>query len=355
MKSIVAPFIALLLTHPAVALSPGDQVKPDAIAKADFLKGEPLKTWEAGKSYLIACWATGSNASVLTLPMLQDLHDLYSDKGLRVIAINTGENDKAKVSSFLESQGKRITHSVAFVPSGDTFQTEWVESAKVTKLPYAFLVKDGRYIFGGHPAKLNGEMINAVLAGGEQLEDLLDGIERAKIAENVLNGHLRDYSAAQLANDPDGMEKAMALIADTDPTFIHLSRMKVDVDLIRKDWSAATSNLKAIKNPQASLMAAALISRRYDTLEEQPTNELLEAVAEILAANMAEDPSIKASLARVQWKLGKKDEAITTARLAALKPDPLDKGTLENFAKSFEDGDPQSLDDLIRALNAAGK
>ena len=355
MKSITATLFALLLALPAHALSPGDQVTPDAIAKADFIKGQPFKTWEAGKPYIITCWASGSLPSVATLPMLQDLQDIYEKRGVRIIAINVGENDKDKVLNFMANQGKRITHSVAFVPSGDPFQIEWIEAAKVTQLPFAFVIKDGRYIYGGHPAKLNAELIEGFLAGGKQQQEALDKLEREKVTEDIIGQQLKAYSAAQLANDPDAMERAITSIATTQPDFVHLPRMIVDVALVRKDWPAATASLKAIEDPQLALMSAALISRRYDTAAEQPAPEVYEAVAEILAANMAEDASVKASLARVQWKLGKKEEALATARLAALKPGDHAKAPFADFAKSFETDSPQSLDDLIAALNKATK
>lgn len=355
MKSITAPLFAVLLALPAHALSLGDQVTPDAISKAEFIKGEPLKEWEADKPYIITCWASGSVPSVATLPMLQDLQNLYGKRGLRIIAINVGENDKEKVVNFMANQGKRITHSVAFVPSGDTFQTEWVDAAKITQLPFAFVVRDGRYIYGAHPANLTGELIEAFLAGGKRQQEALDKLEREKVTESIIDDHLKAYSTAQKANDADAMEKAIASIATTQPDFIHLPRMIVDVALVRKDWSAAAASLKAIADPQLALMSAALISRRYDTAEEQPEAVVYETVASILTENGSDDASVKASLARVQWKLGKKMEALATARLAALKPGDHAKGPFNDFAKSFETDSPQSLEDLILALNKATK
>jgi len=355
MKSITATLVAFLLALPAHASAPGDEVTPDAIAKADFVRGEPFKTWEAGKPYIIACWASGSVPSVATLPMLQDLQEIYEKRGLRIIAINVGENDKEKLVNFMETQGERITHPVAFVPSGDPFQIEWIDAAKVTQLPFAFVVRYGRYHYGDHPAKLNAELIEAFLAGGKQQQEALDKLEREKVTEIVISDHLKAYSIAQTANDSEAMEVAIAAIASTQPDFVHLPRMLVDAALVRKDWSTAAASLKAIGDPQLALMSAALISRRYDTMEEQPAPEVYEAVAEILAANMADDASIKASLARVQWKLGKKEEALATARLAALKPGDHAKAPFDDFAKSFETDSPQSLDDLIAVLNRAIK
>jgi len=355
MKALAASLITLLLTLPASALSPGDEVKPNAIAKADFLKGEAIEKWEAGKVYIISCWATGSSPSVLTLPMLEGLHNIYGERGLRVIAINVGENDRQKVADLLTKNGKRITHPVAFVPAGDTFQTEWVEASKVTQLPFTFVVKDGRYLIGDHPAKLTGEIIEGLLAGGAKQQEVLDKQDRQKLTDDLIKEQLKAYSTAQQANDADAMEDAIAKLAITHPEFIHLPRMLVDVSLIRKDWRAATAGLKSIDNPQVALMSAAMISRRFDSAEEQPSSELYEAVAEVLDENKGDDASIKASLARVQWKLGRKKEALSSARLAALEPGPLAKAPLEDFAKSFEGDDPQSLDDLIRALNTKMK
>ncbi|MGB6222243.1 MAG: TlpA disulfide reductase family protein [Haloferula sp.] len=352
MKPFLITLATILLSVPALSLTPGNPVTPDALASADFLKGSPPKTWEAGKTYLINCWATGSEPSVMTLPILQDLQKLYGDRNLEIIAVNVGENDRGAVAEFLQKQGKDITHSVAFVPSGDTFQTEWVEAAKVTKLPFTFIVRDGRYLFGGHPAELTGVMIEGFLAGGDQMQAMLDEVERAKIANVVITDQLKTYSAAQRDGDADAMQQAVAAIASNDPDFIHLPRMLVDIELVRKNWSTANASLKAIDDPQMALMCAALISRKYDTADERPPAELYATVAEILAANTADDPSVKASLARVQWILGRNEDALATARLAAAEPGQFAKAPFEAYAKSFESDAPQSLEDLIKALAA---
>lgn len=352
MKTLLSTLATVLLSIPASGLTQGDTVTPEALASADFLKGSPPKTWVAGKTYLINCWATGSEPSVMTLPILQDLQKIYADQDLEIIAVNVGENDRGAVADFLKKQGKDITHSVAFIPSGDTFQTEWVEAAKVTKLPFAFIVRDGRFLFGGHPAELTEKMIEGFLAGGDQMQAMLDELERGKIAHVLISDQLKSYTAAQRKGNADAMQQAVAAIASNDPDFIHLPRMLVEIELAHKNWSVANASLKAIDEPQMALMCAALISRQYDTADERPPTEIYETVADILAANTADDPSVKASLARVQWILGKHEAALATARLAA-EPGQFPKAPFAAYAKSFESDEPQSLEDLIEALAAA--
>ena len=69
MKVLFSILATLLSALPAAALKPGDKVTSDALAKADFIKGETLGKWEQGKPYVIFCWATGSDPSISTLPV----------------------------------------------------------------------------------------------------------------------------------------------------------------------------------------------------------------------------------------------------------------------------------------------
>ncbi|MEM9237634.1 MAG: TlpA disulfide reductase family protein [Verrucomicrobiota bacterium] len=355
MKTLFTLLALLATLLPATALKPGDPLKPDALAKADFLKGEPFKEWEKDKLYLIVCWATESSPSIATLPLIDDYHREYEKQGLLVIAVNVGENDREKVAKFVASQREALSHPVAFVPSGETFQTEWLEPAGVKSIPHAFVVKNGTLILHDHPAKVGTEAIKALLAGGKQQQDWLDERERKAVSREVITAFLRDYSTAQAAGNADAMEAAIAEIAGAQPDFVHLERMQVEVAMTRKDWKAAKAGLDAISDPHSALTSAAILSRKYDTAEEQPPAELFESVVRIFTEHGQDDPSVKASLARVQWKLGRKEEALAAARLAALNPGTLPKPPLEAFAKSFEEGDPQTLEELIAAVGAASR
>jgi len=64
---------------------------------------------------------------------------------------------------------------------------------------------------------------------------------------------------------------------------------------------------------------------------------------------------IQAYLARVQWKLGKKDAAIASAKGMLENLGRFPEGPSKAFAQSFKDGEPQTLKEFMTSLRAASK
>ena len=69
------------------------------------LDGETVSLSELqGKPVLINFWATWCDYCVDEIPYIQEIYEERSNKGLEVLAINTGESS-SKVRGFLESHG----------------------------------------------------------------------------------------------------------------------------------------------------------------------------------------------------------------------------------------------------------
>ncbi len=197
MKTIYALLAAGAIAG-AATLEPGAEVTPDAIAAATFLQGEAITEWEEDKLYLLECWASWCGPCVALIPKINDWHAKYYDQGLRVIGMNVWEDDQESVKAFITEKGDGMAFPTAFVGRGGTFEEAWLEPAGVMGIPHAFFVRNGKLLFSGHPATVSEAQLEGMLAGGEELESAVEGLNAAQAAQ-----------AAQMAERQQEMEAQM--------------------------------------------------------------------------------------------------------------------------------------------------
>jgi thiol-disulfide isomerase/thioredoxin len=90
-----------------IAVFPGCKKPPSksALPQADLidLSGKSIKLSDyAGKPLLINFWATWCGPCRIEIPMLNDLHQKYSDDGLVVVGISTDEDGRDLVKEFMK-------------------------------------------------------------------------------------------------------------------------------------------------------------------------------------------------------------------------------------------------------------
>lgn len=150
------------------SLKDGDSVTPDAIKAAAFLNGSAPEKWETDKLYVLECWATWCGPCIAQIPHLNELHQKFKDKGLRVYGMNVLEEDRAKVEEFVKKKGDGMSYPVALDGKLGPFGMGWLLAAGVNGIPHSFVVKNGKLLFHTHPAALTDEVVTALLAGGEE-------------------------------------------------------------------------------------------------------------------------------------------------------------------------------------------
>jgi len=353
MHRFLTPLLSATLALPALGLAPGDEVTVDSIGKAEFVKGAAPASWEKGELYVIECWATWCGPCIAAIPHVDELFDKYHEKGLNVIGMNVWEDGKDKVAKFVEDKGDGMSYDVAYVGKDGEFQKTWLEAAGVRGIPHAFLVKDGKFLFSTHPSSLTEETIEGILAGGDEEKAIVDKIQQAEANKGAIQEQLQAFMKGNQSGDTEAMSTAIAEIEKLDPDYQNLGRMRTDLAVAKKDWDGAAAMLKAIDDERAALITAAMIAQKTDGSADEPPAVLLEPMAEALNSSAIQDPSLKAMLARVHWKLGNKEQAVASAKEAAANPGRMPKEPLEAFAASFEGGEPQSMQDLMEAVQAA--
>ena len=355
MKAIVASLACLTLGLHAQALKPGDKVTPESISKAEFLQGKAPADWEPGKLYILECWATWCGPCIAVIPHVDELYDKYHDEGLRIIGMNVWEDGRDKVADFVKGRGEGMSYPVAYVGKGGAFEKDWLTAAGIRGIPHAFLVRDGELLLTTHPSQLKESTVVELLAGGDRSAAAIKSMRNAQENSGKVREILRAFTTAEKNKDADAMMQAIKDLEALDPTFTHLPRMKVDHAVMIEDWEKANTLLEGIDDRRVALMCASVVTRRIDTLEPAPPAPFLESLVEIFKNAPAEDLFAKGSRARMLWKLDRKDEAIATAKEMAANPGVMPKQALQSFADSFEAGTPETMMDLMKAVQAANQ
>ncbi|MFN5958375.1 MAG: TlpA disulfide reductase family protein, partial [Planctomyces sp.] len=129
-------------------------------------KGEPVKAFEPGSTYVVQFFATWCGPSRQAIPRLTRLSRQFREKGLVVLAISSsdtrGERD---VRPFVERMGDRMDYRVA-VDNARSTDALWMQAAGMPAIPVAFVVNAaGKIVWIGHPLAGLDAVVEQVVAG----------------------------------------------------------------------------------------------------------------------------------------------------------------------------------------------
>lgn len=348
MKAILPTLIATTLVAPsAFAQKAGDAVTPDSLAKAEWITGAAPAAWEPGKLYILECWATWCGPCIAAIPHVDELYDKYQEKGLRVIGMNVWEDGKDKVAGFVKTKGDGMSYPVAYVGKGGDFENTWLKPAGIRGIPHAFVVKDGKVLLTTHPSQLTEPVIEGLLAGGDAEVKALAGIEEAQQKQETIGKNMQMFRQYAVRKEIDGMEQCIGILKQIDPESRYLGMMEFEVQLAKKDWSGAES---ALAKMEGDPMLPSLVSSAARGLLQDPEAPagFRKSVATRFAADIEKrpHPSMLHVLAKLQWSLGEKEEAVATAGRAAelaKSPESLKSGfpaaPYDRFAEALKKGE----------------
>lgn len=113
------------------------------ISAASWLNGNGIKLADCKDKYVVVeFWATWCPPCRKSIPHLKSMNAKYKDKN--VIFVSLTDEDKATVTAFNE---KSPTKMDWLVGTGSESGSDY----RVRGIPHAFIVKDGKVIWQGHP------------------------------------------------------------------------------------------------------------------------------------------------------------------------------------------------------------
>ncbi len=170
MRKWIVPAAALLLgwtaPAPAADLNVGDAAPKLAIE--EFVKGDPIKSLEKGKIYVVEFWATWCRPCQASIPHLTELQKKYRD--VAFLGVSIWEKKPEAVRPFVEEMGDRMGYRVAREEgAGETRPREgamaktWMAAAGEEGIPTAFIVNgEGKIAWIGHPLYLDRPLAQVV-------------------------------------------------------------------------------------------------------------------------------------------------------------------------------------------------
>lgn len=141
--------------------SPAPVFQPDS-----WLQGDPVRTFKKDKTYIVECWATWCGPCVDLIPHMNEMHAKFNGRGLVVIGVNVWDGPRKTVADFVKKKGDKMKYAVAFDgKENGRFAGAWLDAAKVTGIPHAFVVKNGKILWHGHAGDLSEGVVEDMLTG----------------------------------------------------------------------------------------------------------------------------------------------------------------------------------------------
>jgi len=318
----------------------------------EFVKGEPVKSFEKGKIYVVEFWATWCGPCRVSIPHLSELQKKHKD--VVFIGVSVWERDQAKVKPFVEEMGDKMAYRVAVDDVGEgkgsdgKMAKNWMDAAEQDGIPSAFVVNgEGKVAWIGHPMEMD-KPLDQVVAGKWDLtkaatEFKAVAARKAKMRE--LQGKIREALASKdskkviavideaVKDDPE-MEQNLGILkfrtleqaGDAEKTLEYGTRL---VDVVFKENAQGLNAVAwmTVENPpekpdQKLLKLALRAAEKADKLAEGKDG----AIADTLAKAHYENGDVAKALEN-------QERALKLAKGTPLERDESMKERLELYKK----------------------
>lgn len=219
---LAATILALTLGQaPKTTLKMGSAAPPFKVEQ--WVQGSAFKI-DGTKPTVVEFWAIWCGPCIQIMPHMSDLADKYKGR-VQFVGINTSDRNAPgeerpyssqhsnRIKKWVSENRKRLRYHVALDDAKHTMNQTWLVAAGETGIPFAFVVKDRRIQWMGHPATLDGALLDQMLKGTYSVAKE-QARRQAAAASQKLIGPL---ALAAQAGDLAKTESAFAKFAKVDP------------------------------------------------------------------------------------------------------------------------------------------
>jgi thiol-disulfide isomerase/thioredoxin len=314
-----------------------------------WVQGEPLKSFEKDKAYIVEFWATWCGPCRVSIPHLNEIHNKFKDKSLVVIGQDCWERDESAVEPFIKKMADKMTYRVALDDKTDggkgKMAETWMEAAGQNGIPAAFLInKEAKIVWIGHPMELEEKTIEKVLAGKYDAKEAAKAAEEKEKNQAELTKLSSELMASMQAKEWDKAEATLTQMEQKMPenfrSGAEMARLKIMLAKGDEAKAVLLANTLSDKDKENAVMQNELAWSLVTA--EGIKDEGLGAAAKIAnRANDAakgKDPAILDTLARVLLMQGKKEQAVETQQKAVDLAEGDMKDALQKTLDSYKEG-----------------
>jgi thiol-disulfide isomerase/thioredoxin len=307
-----------------------------------FVRGTEPKWFESGKVYVIEFWATWCGPCKQSMPHISDLADKYQGK---VIVVGISDEKVDTVTKFLDTDEwkQKARYNLATDPDRSTHK-QYMEAAAQNGIPTAFVVKDGKVQWIGHPMGMD-----------EPLKQIVDGswnpgkYQIEFEAETAMaRKQMERRSAVAKARKAGDWDAILAMIDEDVAAAPERSKASLLVNkfqLLLTDANKPADGYKLGREIAAANKDNAMVLNQMawfvlDTarVKDRDLQFALEVAQQAVDANKG-DSSVIDTLARAYWETGNKAKAIEWQKKAVEKaPTPMIDDMKETL-KKYEGSD----------------
>lgn len=356
-RSRVSLAIAVLMAvagRSQAELMVGD--KAPKLQTGKWIQGHSVSGFDSNHVYVVEFWATWCGPCVQSIPHLNQLWQKFKDKGVIVIGQDVWDSDAA-VAPFVKKMGTNMTYRVALDDKnsdsdGFMSSTWWKRSVNHHGIPTAFIInREGAIAWIGHPMGLKEEELDEIVSGHQDLvkakadyEQEFETDAQFQDLQGTLNSSIKEkkWEDAQSA-----LNKIYLLIPRMTNSF-SVQRLKILLGRKNFDEVFRLADSLGISHSTEDYWQNELAwTIATSELPNQPCLILAETMAgRAVDLTTGTNSGSLDTLARVQFMLGKKPEAIATEEKAvSVEQNPTEKGALEKTCASYRDGKLPNVED----------
>ena len=356
-RLLALPLLALAALSSALGV--GDDAPP--LNAKTLVRGSPVDLTKG--LHVVSFWSSGFKPSTDAVPALVDLARRHRGK-VDVTEVSVGERGDdplAAVKKYVADQGAKMDLNVAYDADGAVAKG-WLAPAAIDFMPAAFLVKDGKIVWIGDPAKGLDKAVDDTLKGTYDLAATKAAwdarmaakaaeAEKAQQAQVAFMELMKPLVDAMQAHDPDAGLKAIDDIEAKRPDLkarLEPTRFAIFVDTESPKLLELANRFVAEDYKDDAITLNQLAWSIVDPKNEDPKPNF--PVALVLAKRAAEasamkDGQILDTYALALWKTGDKKLALETqtkaVELVSKDPEVSDEskkdiaGRLELFKKGL--------------------
>ena len=307
-----------------------------------FVRGTEPKWFEPGKVYVIEFWATWCGPCKQSMPHISDLADTYKGK---VIVVGISDEKVDTVTKFLDTDEwkQKARYTLATDPDRSTHK-QYMEAAAQGGIPTAFVVKDGKVQWIGHPMGMD-----------EPLKQIVDGTwnpGKYQIefeAETAMARKQMERRSAVAKARKAGDWDAILTMIDEDvaaaPERSKASLLVNKFQLLLTDANKPADGYKLGREIAAANKDDAMVLNQMawfvldnPKVKNPDLQFALETAQQAVDANKG-DSSVIDTLARAYWESGNKAKAIEWQKKAVEKAKPPMVEDLKETLKKYEGSD----------------